>query len=319
MIDYYQTLRRFKVQTKSPIIKLFGQKASKNLKRENSDIYVVVTIDTEQDVDKRYTNTGTYYNIERGLPKLSDIFDSYGCKASWMVTPDVALNYPDLIKKLSDEKHEIGCHVHPEYFTEQSISHIQHRAYLCNLPIDLQRKMICDATDIIERAIGNRPTSFRAGKYGADNTTLALLENEGYLVDTSVSPCVNWSEAGGPDWSRFHTVQPYFQNKLLEVPLTIINVMGLNYWVRPSVSTLSTMETIVEILTSQQNEPTIINIMFHSMESVDPNPYIESKLLLKNLDNFLKYLKLKNANFLTLNELYYCFISREQGDTYVRV
>lgn len=299
------------MQTKSLIIKLAGLRTAKNTKYEDGKIYVVVTIDTEQDVDERYINTGTYYNIEVGVPKLLEIFNNYDCKASWMVTPDVAENYPYLIKKLSSEKHEIGCHVHPEYFIKQSISHIEHKIYLCNLPIDIQKKMICDATDTIEKIIGKRPTSFRAGKYGMNDMTLNLLENKGYLVDTSFSPGVNWSRNGGPDWSKFHTIQPFFQNKLLEVPLSIINFMGLNYWVRPSTSTLSAMKTIVELIKLQQNEAIVINIMFHSMECVDPNPYIESKLLLKNLDDFLKYLKLKNATFVTLDQLYHILMFRK--------
>jgi peptidoglycan/xylan/chitin deacetylase (PgdA/CDA1 family) len=167
--------------------------------------------------------------------------------------------------------------------------------------------MISGATAIIEKSIGKRPTSFRAGKYGVDETTLSVLESEGYLVDTSISPNINWSKNGGPDWSQFHTVQPYFRKKLLEVPLTIINFMGMNFWVRPSTSTYSAMKKIVDLIKLQHNDPIVINIMFHSMESIDPNPYIKSELFMSNLDNFLNDMKLKNAKFVTLHQLFDIF------------
>ena len=314
MIDYKQIFRYTKVQTKSVIIKLVGRSTFKNPnKNKDEAIYAVTTIDTEQDVDMKYTNTGTYYSIEVGIPKVLEIFDDYNCKASWMVTPDVAVGYPEILKELSNEKHEIGCHVHPEYFTEQSIAHIQHKDYLCNMPMDTQRDMIRKATDIIEKSIEKRPRSFRAGRYGINDRTLEVLKSEGYLVDSTISPNMNWSGDGGPNWSKFHSTQPYFQDTLLEVPITIIKVIGLmNYWVRPSVSTVPTMKTIFEIIRYQKKEHnfSVINMMFHSMESIDPNPYLKSKLFLKRLRNIVEYAYSKDAKFVTLNQLYRIIVGK---------
>lgn len=297
-------LRYIKVQAKAELIRLVAQPWFKNSNKNDGIIYAVITIDTEQDFSKGYTNTGTYHNIKVGIPKLLGIFDNYNCKASWMVTPDVAISYPDILKELSNEKHEIGCHVHPEYFTEPSIAHIRHKAYLCNMPMDAQRDMIRRATDIIEKSVEKRPRSFRAGRYGINNRTLDALKSEGYLVDTSISPNMNWSRDGGPDWSKFNSTKPYFRDTLLEVPITIIKVMELNYLFRPSVSTVSTMKTIVKILGSQQKGPIVLNMMFHSMESVDPNPYLKSEVLLKRLKGILEYLCSKNTEFVTLHQLY---------------
>jgi peptidoglycan/xylan/chitin deacetylase (PgdA/CDA1 family) len=299
-----QILRYIKVQAKAEIIRLVAQPVFKNSNKNDGIIYAVITIDTEQDFSKGYTNAGTYHSIEVGIPKLLSIFDNYNCKASWMVTPDVAINYPDILKELSNEKHEIGCHVHPEYFTEPSIAHIRHKVYLCNMPMDIQRDMIRGATDIIEKSVGKRPRSFRAGRYGIDNKTLNVLKSEGYSVDTSISPNVSWSGDEGPDWSKFNSTQPYFQDTLLEVPITVIKVMRLNYWLRPSVSTVLMMKAIVETLISQQRGDIVLNMMFHSMESIDPNPYLKSEVFLRRLRDFLGYLCSKNIEFVTLDQLY---------------
>lgn len=293
-----------KAQIKSGIIGL-SRLPLKNFSRDGAgDIYMVLTIDTEQNFGRTYTDMGVYRNIEAGIPSILDILDCYKCKASWMVTPEVAIVYPDTIKDINDEKHEIGCHLHPEYFTEQSIIHTHYKQHLCNLPIDTQRDMIRKATDILEKSIGKHPHSFRAGKYGINDITLDLLKKEGYLVDTSVSPNVDWSYEGGPNWSKVHSTKPYFQDTLLEVPITIIKVMGLNHWFRPSVSTMSAMKTIVEIIRLQQKGPIILNMMFHSSESVDPNPYLKSEILLKRLRAVLEYLYSINTKFITLDQLY---------------
>jgi len=99
LIEYMQTLRHIKVQTKSKIIRLIGRSAfGIPYKNDNGTIYTVITIDTEQDDKKKYINTGSYRGIEEGAFSILDILDDYNCKANWMVTPDVAINYPDILK-----------------------------------------------------------------------------------------------------------------------------------------------------------------------------------------------------------------------------
>ena len=79
------------------------------------EVFFVIGIDTEQDVDKKYFHTGGYRNVSEGIPKLLEIFDDFKAKATFLITPDVAQNYGNFFMELS-KKHEIGCHVHPEYF-----------------------------------------------------------------------------------------------------------------------------------------------------------------------------------------------------------
>ena len=40
-----------------------------------NELHITVTIDTESDVNKKYRHTGTYRNIDYGIPKLLEIFD----------------------------------------------------------------------------------------------------------------------------------------------------------------------------------------------------------------------------------------------------
>ena len=54
------------------------------------EVFFVIGIDTEQDVDKKYVHTGEYRNIREGIPRLLDIFDDFKAKPTWFITPDVA-------------------------------------------------------------------------------------------------------------------------------------------------------------------------------------------------------------------------------------
>ena len=248
----------------------------------DKNTYMVITIDTEQDVDRNYRHTGTYKNI----------------------TPDVAIQYKDKMKDLVAGNHEIGCHVHPEYFTEKTLIDVRPGRHLFRETPGQQRDMIQKATDIIKKSTGTKPTSFRAGKYGADDTMFQILVDEGYLVDTSVTPTVNWSRENGPNWSKSDIVPYFLQAQLLEVPITILRIFRIQCWLRPSVSTISMLEKIFEIARAKQDGYAIVNMMFHSMESIDPNPFIKSKVFLKRLRVILEYAHSQDTEFVTLKQLY---------------
>lgn len=303
-MQFMTELSGIKALTKGFFLNLYFRKYKKKSIDQQNPIYLIITIDTEQDVDQQYQNIGTYRNIESGIETISSVFDKYTCKATWMVTPDVAKQYSEILKKMHDKGDEIGCHIHPEFFTRSSIAHLRHTEYLCNFSKDEQRRMIKKSTEIIERACGFRPVSFRSGRFGLNNETLSVLQENGYLIDSSVCPNMNWSKDGGPDWSHYPNTIPYFVGNILEVPITIFHVWGMNYWFRPSVSTTSTMKNIIDYFRFKLKGPVILNMMFHSMESITPNPYISSNEMITRLDDILSYLTTINVKCITLSELY---------------
>ena len=68
-------------------------------------------------------------------------------------------------------------------------------------------------TGQIREAFGSSPTAFRAGRYGCDARVAKRVAEEGFVVDSSVTPSDLLAGSpgmggGGPDFSRF-TVQPF--------------------------------------------------------------------------------------------------------------
>jgi hypothetical protein len=82
-------------------------------------------------------------------------------------------------------------------------------------------------TAAIEAAAGERPVTYRSGRFGLAANHVCALERAGYLVESSVVPLFNESRKGGPDFVEAPT-RPYFlaydsmvrpgSSNVLEVP-----------------------------------------------------------------------------------------------------
>lgn len=74
----------------------------------------------------------------------------------------------------------------------------------------------------IERALGVRPTIYKAGRHGKGPNTEAILEDQGFEIDLSPAPPMDYSADGGPDYRR-HPVRPVLfgrERRLLCLPGT---------------------------------------------------------------------------------------------------
>jgi hypothetical protein len=101
---------------------------------------------------------------------------------------------------------------------------------LCNLPSDLQYRKL----NVLDRAIGEqlgiKPISFRAGRWGYNQTVAENLERLGYKIDTSITPYTSWVEDHGPNFSDFSPAVSKFSSEsidcasmaqIFEIPATI--------------------------------------------------------------------------------------------------
>jgi peptidoglycan/xylan/chitin deacetylase (PgdA/CDA1 family) len=268
------------------------------------EVFFVIGIDTEQDVDKKYVHTRGYRNIREGMPRLLDIFDDFNAKSTWLITPDVAQHCGNFFMKLA-KKHEIGCHVHPEFF-DGSIKGTKMEKILPQFSHQNQLKMLQEASYIIRQNVGVHPRSFRAGRFAVNMDTIRALESCGFNVDCSMTPFLDWGFHSTLSSSKTF---PYFirvgSSDILEIPVTIVYPFGLfPAWLRPSASSGSDMINVMKIRAESREDPLVLNMMFHSMELIDPNPYFASKKFFKNIRCVLEYAYEHNVSFVTMNDLY---------------
>lgn len=202
-------------------------------------MYLVVTIDTEEDdwggFDRKSFGVE---NIKR-IPKLQKLFDEHGVTPTYLVTYPV-LDHPESAKILGrihkENKCEIGMHCHPWNTPPIEEAPSAFNSMLCNLPEQLQARKLASLHRKLEQTMGIRPSSFRAGRWGYGGNTALALQELGVHVDSSVAPRMDWSGFYGADFSMM-TPRPYrFQpprftiphpgGTMIEVPATI-DCLGL--------------------------------------------------------------------------------------------
>lgn len=116
-------------------------------------------------------------------PRLLDILRYHGVRATFFVVGKNAAQYPDIVKRIVAEGHEIANH---------SYTHVA----LTTVGEDRLREEVCGTSDTIERITGRRPTSMRP-PYGANNARVqSFLLSQGMdMVLWSVDP-LDWKRPG---------------------------------------------------------------------------------------------------------------------------
>jgi peptidoglycan/xylan/chitin deacetylase (PgdA/CDA1 family) len=116
---------------------------------------------------------------EKGLEALLDCCDRYGMKATVFFTGRFAEAYPTLVRDCHERGHQLGTHGWAHGGLEED-EDFRTAGY------EQQRSWIRQATQAVEQAAGVRPVIFRAPNLWIGETTLRILEEEGYLYDSSI-------------------------------------------------------------------------------------------------------------------------------------
>ena len=200
---------------------------------------VLVTVDTEED-NWFPARDGIRTSNIAGLPRLQDVLDRYGLRATLLTTWQVASSHAamDVIRGLRDGSGaEIGAHLHP-WNTPPFEEEFGRRTFgWRHLPPDLQERKLAKLTGALTEAAGAPPTSFRAGRWSLGPTGAAALLRQGYRTDSSVLPYMYWYDVH--DSPNFHRaperpwrvdgarpVETPASDGLVEIPPTV----GFSRW-----------------------------------------------------------------------------------------
>ncbi|MNJ53979.1 Peptidoglycan-N-acetylmuramic acid deacetylase PdaC [compost metagenome] len=113
-------------------------------------------------------------------PKLLDLLEQYQAKASFFVLGSQAEKYPELIRRMHREGHQIGIH------------NYSHTSNWMMLPGTIRREHLDRSANVIESIIGTRPSYYRP-PWGLINL-FDFFRYKQYRIAL-------WSIMGG-DWSR---------------------------------------------------------------------------------------------------------------------
>jgi hypothetical protein len=202
----------------------------------------IITIDTEGDDlwSKPYditTRNAAY------LPRFQALCERFGFKPVYltnheMATCEIFVEFARDV--LARDAGEVGMHLHAwnsPPLVPLTGDDFRFQPYLIEYPEPVMREKIRTLTRLLEEQFGCAMVSHRAGRFAFDGRYAAMLLDEAYRVDCSVTPGIDWRSTpgapdgkGGTDYGAFPD-RPYFIDPqdisrpalegLLEVPVTI--------------------------------------------------------------------------------------------------
>ena len=272
---------------------------------------VLVSIDTEgpagTDPVERMIYGKTADGQEYGIHYLMKLFSDRKIKGLFFVDiPEIADHGEDrierVLKDIDANGHDTGVHVHPDHMADIN------RRYLWQYTKEEQYEIIARCTDFYEKTLKKQPLSFRAGRYGADNNTLQVLDELGYKYDMSefhssrycrITPEVTWNR-----------VVKCGENGLKEVPVTTFRSISTPFYSRndqiDSGNVPSEFRRNIHAIITEGCVD-VISMFFHSFQFLDwrkhPDaPTLSSKRWKKSVGN-LDWLLEQQVEFVSEAEL----------------
>lgn len=134
-----------------------------------------------------------------------------------------------------ENRTELGTHLHAEFIEPMSNFHSETTDHFqSDFSIEIELEKLKNLTELFIETFGYQPTSFRAGRFGISDNSLEILQDLGYLVDSSVTPDAYWSNTSGNFVNHIGAdYQPYYPSKqdhrkkgrlkVLQVPISTMN------------------------------------------------------------------------------------------------
>ena len=170
---------------------------------------LVVVIDTEEEFDwaSDFSRSNTDVGAMRWIHRVQDIFDAYHIIPVYVVDYPVAsqpTGYRPLQELHASGRALIGAHLHPWVNPPYTEPVNRRNSFPGNLPLALEAAKLQALSDCIGEHFGSRPVIYKAGRYGVGPHTAAILEEQGYEVDVSLCPHMDYAAEGGPEFSAQH-------------------------------------------------------------------------------------------------------------------
>lgn len=156
--------------------------------------------------------------VEKNTKKLLAILNEYNVKATFFVLGWVAERFPELVKSITDQGHEVATHG----YAHQLIYNQNPQQF---------REDLKKSIHILEGVSKTKPLGYRAPSYSIVNTSLWALDvliEEDIEYDSSIFP-IRRDRYGIANSARFpHRISRGQNGSIVEFPLSTIRVLGNN-------------------------------------------------------------------------------------------
>lgn len=229
--------------------------------------------------------------LEQGMPRLLDLYDQFGIKATFFYTGYIANLYPEVVKMAYARGHEVASH---------GYSHRVENAFDVMSESKI-REHLYRSKNRLEQIIGDEVISFRAPALRVKkNFSEALLET-GFLIDSSVASQridmflsfgvkhkLNWFRA--PRGIYFTKTEDIFSkgnSDLLEIPVSSVLLPYIGTFMRISPFVINAIRSSLNLESKLTGRH--INFLTHPNEFIDEPP-IDSLITNRRSKNYISYL-----------------------------
>lgn len=115
--------------------------------------------------------------LKEGIPALLDVYKKYGVKSTFFITGYIAHKFPEIVRLIDNNGHEVACH---------GYSHKSEEAFDV-LTYDQQVVHLRKAKEILEDISGTEVISFRAPALRVNQDTPRALIETGFKIDSSIA------------------------------------------------------------------------------------------------------------------------------------
>ena len=107
------------------------------------------------------------------VPRILQALRLNGFRASFFIPAWVAEHYPDTVRAIAGEGHEVGCHG-------------DEHERVSDLPPEREEQILLKSVDVLAPLVGRRPIGYRAPAWQLSPNTLALLARHGFEYSSNM-------------------------------------------------------------------------------------------------------------------------------------
>ena len=285
---------------------------------------VVYGFDMETDVG---SFTPYYEGVKHGTPELLKLMAKHDIRATFFWTGHAAENNPESVRLVRDAGHETGCHGLQHETLGDPLFPLPNNWPI--LPSEVEGRLV-EATRIVKKVSGVRPTSFRCPRLWGSTKVMNVLEKLGYLADASF-PLYFYRKPFTPyhpsakDWTKPGKM------RIVEIPNFCDLSMESNdpyqrdrdqwplFRTQGAEALMEKAESFITYVQARKSRPVLCFYLhpweFHPMpqgaldfgeSSVRPLPFIVKNCgpkAVKQLDRLCDLLKKRGARFVTAKQL----------------
>ena len=179
----------------------------------------ILTFDIEEwFLEKAYfgAKKSKYAEYDNLIDAILSKLENAGIKGTFFCVGKLAVDFPQVVRKVADAGHEVGCHSNShQWLNKMSYEEVYEDTHA--------------AIDSLQQCIGRKVTSYRAPAFsiGRNNKwAFEVLAANGITCDASVFPAAR-DFGGFPEFSKLEpTIIKYNGIEIHEYPITTVKVFG---------------------------------------------------------------------------------------------